>query len=235
MRVLSAALRRVFMPLILVAGAALLQGCDTGSPAGPSVTPPPPTAADPASVTLALADPSRETLPPGGGSAVLIATVSDAAGNRLANTTVTFSVSAGVLSAGVVTTDASGQARTTLTTGRETVVTAAAGDRTAMALTIRVARSERLSLNVLTAPAQPRAGVDAVTFIASVSVDPGVSVERIQWRFGDGSAVIETREDQTTHTYREPGLRMITVTVKLSNGYMMASARSIDVLPATMR
>jgi len=56
-------------------------------------------------------------------------------------------------------------------------------------------------------------------------------VERFSWQFGDGSAVQQTREDQTTHVYREAGVKTLTVTADLSNGYRLAAGRSVQVSP----
>ncbi len=75
------------------------------------------------------AEPGR--LPPGGGSTQIIALVRDVAGNGMSGASVAFSASAGNLSSGVAVTDGNGEARTTLTTGRETTVTAAVGSKTA--------------------------------------------------------------------------------------------------------
>jgi hypothetical protein len=114
---------------IFVVCAAFMLGCDRKSPAppsGPSPTPTP-TPTGPASITLALADPGSDTLPAGGGSTTVIATVSDAAGRGVAGASVSFVTTAGVLSNTAVDTDTSGSARTTLTTGRESVVTATTG------------------------------------------------------------------------------------------------------------
>jgi hypothetical protein len=69
------------------------------------------------------AEPGR--LPPGGGSTQIIALVRDAAGNALSGASVAFTASSGNLSSGVAVTDGNGEARTTLTTGRETTITAA--------------------------------------------------------------------------------------------------------------
>jgi len=215
---------------ILVVCAGVMLGCDRKSPAPPSAPSPAATPTGPASITLALADPSSDTLPAGGGSTTLIATVSDAAGRGVAGASVSFATTAGVLSNATVDTDPSGTARTTLTTGRESVVTATTGARSG-AVTIRVARGAELWLRVFTVPNQPRAEVDPVTFVVSVS-DPGQKVERFRWNFGDGSALQDTSGDQVTYLYRQPGPKAIEVHADIGNGRRLAAGSVLEVLPA---
>ena len=74
---------------------------------------------------------SRSTVPQGGGTVTLIASVLDINGNRLRNAPINFSTTAGTLSATVATTDVSGEARVDLTTNREATVTARAGAKSA--------------------------------------------------------------------------------------------------------
>jgi hypothetical protein len=70
-----------------------------------------------ASETVVL-NASRSTVPQGGGTVTLIASVLDINGNRLRNAPINFSTTAGTLSATVATTDVNGEARVELTTNR---------------------------------------------------------------------------------------------------------------------
>ncbi|OFW47965.1 MAG: hypothetical protein A3G77_07150 [Acidobacteria bacterium RIFCSPLOWO2_12_FULL_68_19] len=75
---------------------------------------------------------------PTGGSVELIATVVADNGLPLEGVTVTFNADQGTLRSATVRTDANGEARTTLTTSQQTVVSATAGTKTSSNLTISV-------------------------------------------------------------------------------------------------
>ena len=76
---------------------------------------------------------SPTSVGPNGGSVSVAATVLDTSGGSLAGVPVTFSADHGGVDPGMATTDASGQATTTLTTSVETKVTASSGTATATA------------------------------------------------------------------------------------------------------
>ena len=96
------------------------------------------------------AEPAR--LGPGGGSTQIVALVRDLAGNPLSGASVAFSASAGTMSTGVAQTDANGEARSTLTTGRETTVTATVGAKSGET-TVTVDGALGLSVIVVARPA----------------------------------------------------------------------------------
>ena len=84
-------------------------------------------------VTL-TANPS--SVPAAGGTTTITAVVFDASGNMLSGVPVSFATTTGTFSSGVVNTDLTGAARTTLTTSREASVTATSGATTSAAITI---------------------------------------------------------------------------------------------------
>jgi hypothetical protein len=93
-----------------------------------------------AAVKTITVNASPTSVGPNGGSVTVTATALDPNGGSLAGIPVTFSADHGGVDPGVVTTDASGQATTTLTTSAETKVTASAGPATATAtVTLRAA------------------------------------------------------------------------------------------------
>jgi hypothetical protein len=93
-----------------------------------------------AAVKTITVNASPTSVGPTGGSVAVTATALDANGGSLAGVPVTFSADHGGVDPGVVTTNASGQATTTLTTSAETKVTASAGPATATAtVTLRAA------------------------------------------------------------------------------------------------
>jgi PKD domain/Bacterial Ig-like domain (group 1) len=93
-----------------------------------------------AAVKTITVNASPTSVGPNGGSVAVTASVLDPNGGSLAGIPVTFSADHGGVDPGVVTTNASGQATTTLTTSAETKVTATAGTATATAtVTLRAA------------------------------------------------------------------------------------------------
>ena len=73
---------------------------------------------------------SPGTVPAGGGTVTLTAKPTDANGNTLPGVPVSFSADAGTLGARTVVSNSLGEARTTLTTDRNTAVTASVGEYT---------------------------------------------------------------------------------------------------------
>ncbi len=78
------------------------------------------------------------TVPSSGGTVTLVATVTDADGNRLPGVPVTFTSTSGSLGSGSVVSDANGLATTTLTTNRAATVQATAGGVESASLSITV-------------------------------------------------------------------------------------------------
>ena len=149
---------------------------------------------------------------PRGGTVTVVASVADVNGNLLPGVPVSFSVSAGSLGTASVLTDANGQATTTVTTDRETVVTATSGPQTTTT-TIQVD-----TLPIVTVVVTPTASsVDepvtfAVTVTAGSSAIADVSID-----FGDGSsqalgALVGLTS--VSHTYKVAGNFIVTVTVR---------------------
>ena len=100
---------------------------------------------------------SATSVPSGGGTVTLIASVVDINGNRLRNTPINFSTTAGTLSATVATTDASGEARVELNTNRNATVTARAGSKSAtLEITVSTPATLLLGANPSSLPADRR-------------------------------------------------------------------------------
>lgn len=120
-----------------------------------------------------------------GGTVQLLATVTDTTGNRLADVPVTFTATAGALTLGTVVTDLNGEARNTLSTSRETVITASAGGQQASS-TILVNSGPVLSI---TAPSTlPIARQQAAVFALVVSPGGGTTgapITNVRIDFGD--------------------------------------------------
>jgi PKD repeat protein len=151
-----------------------------------------------------------------GGTVQVIATVRDSSGNGLAGVTVTFSATAGQLSPASANTDANGEARTSLSTVRESVVTASAGNKTA---TVTVTYTAAPTIAVTASPTDPTIG-QAVTFqIAVTPAANGLPIDSISIDFGDGdSERLGTSGTSVAHVYTTAGTFTVRVTVRDVSG-----------------
>jgi len=157
-------------------------------------------------VTL-TASPSQ--VPSNGGSVSIVAAALDASGGRVPNVPVSFSTSAGTLSAPIATTDSNGQATVTLTTDRETTVTALAG--AAPPATVNVTAIAPNSLQLTVSPTTASAGTP-VTANISPTIGSGNVPPQVTINWGDG-----TQENLGTvnsarsvvHIYNVPGFYVV--------------------------
>lgn len=175
------------------------------------------------------AEPAR--LPPGGGSAQIVALARDLAGNPLAGASVAFTTTAGTLSGGVVTTDTNGEARTTLTTSRETTVTAAVGARTSQ-VTVQVDLAPSVTITV-----SPAAPVENQTVTFSIGVTQpagGLPITQARIDFGDGESQQLGALSGTTsvgHVYRNSGTYTVTLTLTDAGGNVSTQRTVVVVSP----
>lgn len=166
-----------------------------------------------------------------GGTSEIIATVSDGAGNPLPGVPVRFSASAGTLSASTVTTDTAGEARTHLTTDRETTVTATAGNQQAQ-LTIRVSAPPTVTITV--SPTPPTVDQPATLTIAVTA--GGSAVREVTVDFGDGTSQslgALTGSLTVSHVYRRDGTFTVTVTVTDVAGIATSVSTAVHVVAPT--
>src|SRR5215212_6941751 len=161
-----------------------------------------------------------------GGTVALIATVRDASGNGIAGVPVTFSTTAGQVSPATVTTDANGEAKTSLATTRQSTVTASAGSKTA---TVEVTFNAAPTIAVTVTPEAPTIGV-VVTFAITVTPAADVPVQSITIDFGDGSRTsLGASSTSASHVYSRPGTFTVRVTVRDVTGQETEQATVISV------
>jgi hypothetical protein len=166
-----------------------------------------------------------------GGTVQLTATVRDEAGNLLAGVPVSFTATAGRLGAAVVTTDANGQAATTLTTTQESEVTVQAGAQTATA-TIQVNAAPAVQVTV--APEQPMAGQTTTFTITLTPSSGGAAVQSMSIDFGDGQTrQLGANSTSVQHIYKRDGTFTVTTRVRDANGEESTQVTIITVLPAS--
>ena len=180
----------------------------------------------PSTISLTAVPP---TLPSGGGSMTLTAVVLDVSGNRLANVPVNFTTTAGTLSQAVATTDANGEAQTTLTTTSATTVTARAGSAT-QTLSVGLGSGVQIAT---TSPASGTGPAASTTFVFTVTPGSG-SVQSISIDFGDGSApqsVSTSGPTPVSHSFSGAGAGTYTVRVTQTNTGGSTSTAFVVVNP----
>ena len=186
-----------------------------------------------AAVETVLLAANPGSVPSGGGTVDLLATVTAANGRSLQGLVVTFASSEGTLSSSTATTDANGQARVTLTTSRTATVTAAAGAKQSAEVTVTRRDPAGVATATLTASGAtpvPMFG-QTFTFTASVDVSPpdtSIQATRFEWAFGDGSS-ITTNSPSTSHVYTSGAnsARTVTVKIDLTNGQTLVATTQI--------
>jgi hypothetical protein len=186
-----------------------------------------------AAVETVLLSANPGSVPAGGGTVDLLATVTAANGRSLQGILVTFASSEGQLASSTAMTDANGQARTQLTTNRTATVTASAGAKQSTAIT--VTRRDPASVVQASITATPAAPVpmfgQSFAFTASITVNPpdtAIQATRFQWDFGDGST-LTTNSPSTSHIYTSGAnnARTVTVTIDLTNGQTVVASTQI--------
>lgn len=172
---------------------------------------------------------SPATLPSAGGTAEALATVNDASGNRLPGVPVTFTTSSGTVTPSNVVTDGNGEARATLSTTRQTEVTATVGTKTATrTVTLNAAPTVTVAASANPIEDQP------VTFTITIAAGAGgASVRSATIDFGDGqSESLGTTSTSVSHVYRNPGPYTVRVNVTDSTGETTTATTVINVAQA---
>ncbi|MBI4476870.1 MAG: Ig-like domain-containing protein [Acidobacteria bacterium] len=172
------------------------------------------------------------TLTATGGTVQLVAVVTDASGNRLSGVPVTFTATAGTLGLGTVITDLNGEARTTLTTARETTITASAGGQQAQ-VTVTVNAGPVVAITPPTT--LPIARQQAAVFTMTVSPGGGTTgapITNVRVDFGDDDFVNlgpVTGTVTVSHVYGAGGTYLVTATATDSFGQRTAVSTTVSI------
>jgi hypothetical protein len=179
-------------------------------------------------VERVLVSASPQTLGPSGGASIITARVEDASGTGLAGVAVTFSTDAGSFSSSSATTDAFGNAQTTLTTSRAAKVTANVAGKTA---DVSIGLNPRTGIT-LAAPTTPVSAGQPATF--TVGVAATANIRDVTVDFGDGRVQsLGAISGSTTiqNTYNEAGTYTVRATAIEASGFTEQVSTSITVLP----
>lgn len=191
---------------------------------------------------------SPGSIGPQGGTVELIATVVGENGQGLSGIGVTFNTDQGTLSATNVTTNASGEARTQLTTSQQTIVSATAGTKTSSNVTVASRSGPIVSITCVPAAGtgncaavQASANSNTATVLFTVTRPTGSSTLRTATLdFGDGSSVslgnLAGGTTTVTHTYTGPSgatARAYTATVQATdiNGESQSASTTVLIAP----
>ncbi len=165
-----------------------------------------------------------------GGSSQITAIVFDTSGNRLPGVPVSFTTTAGSLSAAVANSDANGEARTTLQTTRTATVTAqvGGGGDGAIQATVEIAAVAVPIVTVSPSSATPFAG-QTVTFAITTTAAEGASIRTVIVDFGDGTVTTLGPTTSVSHPYQSAGSYTVRVTAEDTNGSRGSGSTSIVV------
>jgi hypothetical protein len=182
-----------------------------------------------------LANPSA--LPASGGVVQLTALVSDPSGNRLGGVPVNFTTDTGVLTLNSVTSDANGEARTSLsTTGKAKVTASVIGGTGGASLTATAEIAVRVGPVVTIAV--PAAGlVPGVASSFTVTVTAGgAAVRAASIDFGDGGSqpVAASGSSSVAHAYARSGIFVVTATATDVAGETATATASVIVQAVTV-
>jgi len=187
------------------------------------------------------------SLAPAGGSTELVAVVVGATGGALEGVTVRFTTDQGTLSAPSAATNSNGEARTTLTTRQQAVVSATAGTKSSNNLTVAVRAGPIVSVSCAPAGGSPGcttlqagASTNSVTVVFTVSRASGSSaLSSSTIDFGDGSTEnlgsIASGTATTTHSYTGPSgtsPRSYTATARATDVNGDTASSSVGVVVA---
>ena len=185
---------------------------------------------------------------PNGGTVEIVATVVAENGRALEGILVTFNADQGRLSSSSAVTNSAGEARTTLTTSSKTIVSATAGTKPAVTVTVDVRSGPGVTITCATTTSGGNcAAVEAnsanqatVTFtvsrassssaLSNATIDFGDGTSQSLGNLGGGSATV-------THTYTGPSDSNTPVTYTASvrafdiNGESTSTSTSVGVTP----
>ena len=176
-------------------------------------------------VTLS-ANPS--TVRRSGSTTEVSAVVSDSSGNPVPSVPVTFTTTRGSINPTVATTDASGIAKTTLTSSEAATVTATVGSgEEGRRAELEIATSLIPSFTLEASPSSPAAGQPvSLTITPAEGTAPDVE---ISWGDGSNSDVgIVAAPRSVTHTYASPGFFTITA-VGTQSGDTFSNSTAVTV------
>lgn len=171
-------------------------------------------------------------LPQGGGSVQVVATVRDSSGNSLPNAPVNFTSDQGNLSTTAAVTDANGEARVTLNTTRDTVVTATVIGTVTATTTVRIISAPSVTI-ALAAGSTPAVGVSTNFTVTPAVSTSGTSIQNVTLNWGDQTAEQSlgpiSGATNVTHSFANTGNYSVVATATDATGQRSSSTLSVNV------
>jgi len=172
------------------------------------------------------------TLPQGGGSTQIIAIVRDGSGNPLPFAPVNFTSDQGNLGATAAVTDTNGEARVTLSTNRDTVVTANIAGTVTATTTVRIISAPSVTI-ALAAGSTPAVGVSTNFTVTPATSTSGTSIQNVTVNWGDGTAEQNlgaiSGATNVTHSFASQGNYSVVATATDATGQRSSSTLSVNV------
>lgn len=155
----------------------------------------------------------------------------DASGTILPGAPVSFTSDQGNLGSSSGLTNADGEARTTLTTNRDTVVTATVIAGVTATTNVRIINAP--TVTIATNTTTPGVGVGVNFTVTPGASTSGTPIQSATVNFGDGSATRNlgaiSGATNVTHSFASPGSFVVTATVTDATGQQTSSSVSIVV------
>ncbi len=171
------------------------------------------------------------SLPQGGGTVDIFAIVRDASGNLLPGAPVSFTTDQGNLSSTAAISDANGEAKVSLTTNRDTVVTATVIAGVTATTNVRIINAPTVTITSTTTT--PGVGVGVNFTVTPGAVTSGAPIQSASVNWGDGSAVQNlgaiSGATNVTHIFNQPGIYTVTASVVDATGQGTSSTISVNV------
>lgn len=174
------------------------------------------------------------TVPPTGGDVQVIANVRDASGNPLSGAQVVFSADNGTLGASSGLTDASGEARTSLRTNRESTVRVSVAGKEG---TARVTVVSLPSVSLSVSPATPTTGMPVTVTVTPGTVTNGNPIQNVILDLGDGTTRnlgAVTAAQAVSHVYTRADTYIITATAVDAGGQRNTTSTAVTVQRAVV-
>lgn len=172
------------------------------------------------------------SLPQGGGTVQILATVRDSSGNLLPGAPVNFTTDQGNLGSTAGLTDANGEARVALTTTRDAVVTATVISGVTATTNVRIISAPSVTV-ALASGSTPAVGVGTNFTVTPAAATTGTSIQNVAINFGDGSSERQlgaiSGATNVTHTYQSPGSYNVVATATDATGQRSTSNLSVNV------
>lgn len=183
-----------------------------------------------ATTVVAMASPSSVSQL--GGNSIITASVLDSNNNGLAGVPVSFSTDQGTISPVIATTNATGQAQTTLSTNQTATVTVTVGTKTA---TTKVTAVAVPTITISGPSTAPTAGLTTTFTVTATAGSGSAPIRDVYLDFGDGASMslgAASGAVSVPHVYRDPGTFTVKAIATDASGQAVSMSIPVVIFPA---